>query len=645
MQVSVNKPLLETVPREGLPLRQALPLATELASLLEKAHADQAYGRLRPGNVVVTPAGQMSFVDPEPKVQPSDVAYSSPEEWNNDPIDARSDIFTFGVFFFEFLSGSNPFHKDSLEETRNAITSPDVPNPRHRVPDLPEVLEFIVCRCLRKDPNRRFQNASELKSALAELTEQLQSHDALPLTPDHTKRGYRVLIAIALSALLVVALGGWVFLSSSSRPTNESMSASRILMHEGAMLAPSLSPSGDRVAFSWTGERRSNYDVYVKPVGPGTPQRITTHGDADMSPVWSPDGRYLAFVRNAGSNAAIYVVPSNGGPERKLHDFLRTALETRYRLIAWSPDGQWIAFPASDDPKRGGSLYLLSLTSGEIRRLTTAPVGSAFGDAAPAFSPDGTKLAFIRTFTGNVGDVYLLPLSKYQPSGEPQALTSTGAVTNPVWAPDGKTILFTRFQGTSALWKLVVGSSAKPEPLRNVGELGNFADIHRTKTDSDGTRMVYTRSIFDENIWRVGVQKGSAAGQPEAILASTRRDWEPNLSPDGQRIAFASERSGKAEVWVANTNGGEPRKITSIGSFVAGAKWSPDGKRLAVITDIDGQYEIYLVDVSNGKTTRLTNSPAHETAPSWSRDGRWVYYASNRTGSFRVWRQAPDVNS
>jgi eukaryotic-like serine/threonine-protein kinase len=629
-----------------MPLRQAISFAVSLSKCLEQGHSKKQFGLIRPGNIEVDRNGCARFIDPNPKVQSADVAYCSPEEWAGKPIDARSDIFSFGVIFFEALSGTNPFLRDSFEATRTAVTGLEVPSLQQRCPELPDVIDFLVSRCLRKDPERRFQNASQLRGALEELEAQITTEASVPSRSDPTKHGYRLLLLIGIAVGLLLATGLWLAFSGGQRGDETPMNAVALLSNTGTIVSPSFSPAGDQVAFSWNGERGDNYDIYVKPVGPGAAIRLTTNADMDVSPVWSPDGRYLAFVRNNGPKAAIYLLPLSGGSERKLHEFLRTSMPSRYRLLAWSPDGRWLAFPASPDGKKGGSIFLLSLESGgEVRQLTYAPEDSAFGDSAPAFAPDARQLAFVRTYTGNVGDIFLLPLSAYRPAGDPQRLTSTGAVTNPAWTVKGSELLFTRFQGTSVIWRMEPNPAAKAGAIPGIGELGNFADVTHPREGSTAPRMVYVRSVWDENIWRVPVLRGKAQAQPEAIVTSTRRDWEPHFGPEPSKVSFASERSGSAEVWISDVDGNNPRRLTSMSSFAAAARWSPDGTRIAFVTDKHGQYEIYYVDVASGAIHRLTDSPSHETAPNWSRDGRFIYFASNRSGRFQIWKQTLEPNA
>ena len=163
----------------------------------------------------------------------------------------------------------------------------------------------------------------------------------------------------------------------------------------GLEIAPTFSPDGTQVAFSWNGEREDNYDIYVKTVGSSDVRRLTTDPAADTLPIWSPDGQQIAFLRDhPGGGTIVHSVLPSGGGERKLTDFrIGGGVSAR---IAWSPDGRWIVGRpdlTEELAKRGSwALYLIPLGSGTPRRLTEAKAPDI--DLAPAFSPDGRRLAY-----------------------------------------------------------------------------------------------------------------------------------------------------------------------------------------------------------------------------------------------------------
>jgi len=161
---------------------------------------------------------------------------------------------------------------------------------------------------------------------------------------------------------------------------------------------------------------------------------------------------------------------------------------------------------------------------------------------------------------------------------------------------------------------------------------------------ADGRRLVYSHATRDLDIWRLDLRPGAATGESQTRFASsTKNDANAQFSPDGERVAFTSDRSGQLEIWVADRQGRHPLRLTYQGSAAA-PRWSPDGKTIAFNCDAKGEREgernvdIYVISALGGPPRRVTTSPAIDATPSWSRDGRWIYFASNRSGRWQVWK-------
>ena len=133
----------------------------------------------------------------------------------------------------------------------------------------------------------------------------------------------------------------------------------------------------------------------------------------------------------------------------------------------------------------------------------------------------------------------------------------------------------------------------------------------------------------------------SGTSQPKRVsgLSSTLDEHTPHYSPDGERLAFASTRSGTEEIWIANSDGTNPLKMTSMGGpQCSNPQWSPDGKRIVFNSRREGTADLYILQPDTGEVRRITHDPSEEIEPRWSRDGQWIYFGSNKTGRFEVWR-------
>ena len=422
---------------------------------------------------------------------------------------------------------------------------------------------------------------------------------------------------------------GWV---RSSDPASVELTPIPLTSYKGYEQGPALSPDSKQVAFSWDGEKQDNVDIYVKLLDTGSPVRLTTDPAADEMPVWSPDGRRIAFVRSEQSGAqrrTIRIIPALGGSDRELLQLAPGECCT-YPALSWSPDGEWLAF--ADKAKQPGpyTLSMVSLETGERRPLTLV-TDWICGDGAPAFSPDGRSLAFVRVRTYGISDLYVLRVG----GGKPTRITRDHTkILGLSWTTDGKELVFSSSRsGSLRLWR-VRASGGTPKPLLGINATDWIGGV-----SIKGVRLIFSPQINDGNIWRVGVQGTKVTEPPKQLIGSTRDDGHPQSSPDGRRIAFASNRSGSYEIWVAERDGQNPVRVTSTGRGEnAWPTWSPDGRFIAFNSDVSGNWAIYVVDSHGGKPRALAPSPAEDAAPTWSPDGKWIYCHSNRGGSLQIWK-------
>jgi Tol biopolymer transport system component/DNA-binding winged helix-turn-helix (wHTH) protein len=401
----------------------------------------------------------------------------------------------------------------------------------------------------------------------------------------------------------------------------------------GEKYSPSLSPDGQQLAFTWNRGTDSQFSIYVKLIGTEELLRLTKQAATDFNPVWSPDGRYIAFCRIQKGENGIYIIPAIGGAERRVREAhwekqdFDDVLWLAGRL-SWSPDGKLLAF--SDRPSRNeqSSIFLLSLDSLEARRLTSP--SRTGGDFNPAFSPDGRTLAFNRGLS-----IYTVPVS----GGEEQYLSSGAQYGwGLAWTPDGRDIVFGQagfLANAGWLWKI---SARGDEPERlQFGQGGIEPSIR-------GNRLAYSRQELNLNIWRRKLDSLLSAGPPDRIISSTRMESGPQYSPDGSKIAFESTRSGAYEVWICRSDGSDLLQLTHYDSISGTPRWSPNGQQIVFDSRVfgsNGNTDIFVVDSHGGSPRMLTggaSAASSAAVPSWSRNGRWIYFASDRSGRWEVWK-------
>jgi Tol biopolymer transport system component len=464
---------------------------------------------------------------------------------------------------------------------------------------------------------------------------------------------YRVRGIIAITGVVLIALVAGVLRFHLFHPTPKVAalpmrilpvaSYPRILQRFDSR----LSPDGNRVAFTRWDEREDccNSNIYVKQIGGEKTLRLTTDPAFDYSPVWSPDGRYIAFCRRGEGKGkgAIYIVPAVGGPERKLLTFSGSGGYFEVTSLDWSPDGKYLVY-GDHTSGQFDSLFLVNLDNPNDKRpLTTPPHQTEDGD--PRFSPDGQSVAFVRTY--GRGDVFLVPTS----GGEPRRLTFEDAMINGLdWTPDGAYVTFSSESDYPndrgvGLWK-VLASGGRPEPLSLSAGVDYDHSLSR-----DGRRLVYTAYEHNTNIWQY--ERREPTGQsppPKKLIASEGENISPQFSPDGKRVAFVSTRSGNGEIWISNSDGSNPRQLTFVGRGGACCpRWSPDGREIAFQTPFTNPGgNIYVVGAEGGQPRSLdtTGRPgvagasprSWVAAPSWSRDGRWIYFGSTSSGAWQVWK-------
>lgn len=443
------------------------------------------------------------------------------------------------------------------------------------------------------------------------------------------QRKWLVGIAAFLGALLAIGVGAWV--ATNVSPSDDGpVSALPFTSFAGEEVDPALSSVGHQLAFAWRNPDRRNQSIYLMQRGAEQPLQLSPDSTVDWSPTWSPDGRFVAYAHETNGTHRVSIVPSIGGRASQTLTYRRRDLES----VAWMPDPSPRALVVSVQrrPHQAFGLSIHFPDSDSTTPLTTPPLWST-GDTEPAPSPDGSQIAFVRGTVQDAEDIFVIPAS----GGTPTRVTSDStSIDGLAWSSDGSDLLYAAERsGISGLWR-VNAEGGSPTLIRAASEGTRFS--HPTFS-LESNQLAYTQKSAQLDIWTLSRPTPYEEFTADPLLSSTQQDSDPSISPEGNRIAFVSTRSGTPELWVAQADGSAPNRLTSLGErAVHSVRWSPEGQHLSFVVRWNGQSDLYAISASGGAPSRLTRTAAEDLVPRWSRDGRWIYFSSNRTGNWEAWR-------
>ncbi|HXS97550.1 MAG TPA: protein kinase [Candidatus Limnocylindrales bacterium] len=505
MEYVEGESLAECLKRGALPVSSVLRCGSQIADALAAAHNLGIVHRdLKPANIMITATGvkvldfgvaQMARDGSSAGGFAGTQAYMSPSQLNGNPADARSDIFALGLVLHEMATGKRYRRGDAVS-----------------LPGGPPALAGAIEACLQEDDSARVQSMDALRSTLDQIRAELDR----PKRPRRRRWPWAAAAAVGLALRLGIV--GWRLLTppplpeiSVKRPTIvtplEQSSVSvpsppkppslvTLAAYEGSMRDPALSPDGRKVAFSWSrsGQRHA---IFVRDVESAQAVTQLTEGaDDDWGPAWSPDGRKIAFRRH-GPQWEIDSVPASGGLPAVLAEISPPNQQTLPQL-AWSRDGKWIVAP--DGKWSNAQLYLFNVASGERRALTHNEDGI---DHAPAFSPDGRRLAYASCDkNGNPCNVAVVTLSRDMTPRAAQILVRNTFVRGLAWTPDGRSLVYSAgagFGSPSWLWRVSLSPPRPPERIDLGGAQARHPSMPRTGELLAFTRIGSWRLMMIEN--------------------------------------------------------------------------------------------------------------------------------------------------
>jgi len=635
-----------------LPVEEALRIAREVADALEFAHTQRIVHRdikpenilLDTGHAVVADFGIARAVSAaggdrltQTGLTLGTPRYMSPEQASGElEIDGRSDQYALACVLYEMLAGEPPFSAPTAQGViakQIAQEPPDVTAARRTVP-VP--VARAIGKALSKTPADRFVRTAEFAHAL-------QVAPAMP-APRQWRVGKRAGVSVAAAIAVVLAAAaalraGWPIGPSDSTVDQLSATSHRltqVTFRDGMEQWPAWSPDGGQLVFS--AEVGGYHQLFLKELGRGEERQLTSGPRDDIQPSWSPDGTTIAFVRSAADGDKLVLGDvlgwyHQGGDVWLLE--IATGLERRIVSGAFSPsfspDGGRLAFDATwAGPRR----IWVADSAGRNPRQVTTESSEAVTHTAPKWSPDGSRLVF-RSTQNTKSDVMVVHVETQRATW----ITDDNIVDlDPVWSRSDAQVLFSSYRGGALnIWRIGVDSdghaTGPPQQLTT-----GAGDDLQTAVSHDG-RLAFTVRGTNADIWRLPVDPhtGRATGDAMPVVSTTRFESRGAWSPDGQQIAFNSDRLGEMNLWLRTLATGAERQLTSGVGGDYQPHWSPDGSHITFFSARSGSNDIWTIRVADGELRRLTRPPGINTNPFYSPDGRQIAYHSDKDGRLDLW--------
>jgi serine/threonine protein kinase len=605
-----GRSLRELLDEGPLPVRRLLVLGTQIAEGLAKAHAAGIVHRdLKPGNVMVTSDGFAKILDfglaklvhPELDANAMDAAttlardtasgmlmgtpgYLSPEQAAGRPVDYRADQFAFGALLYEMATRERPFKRATLVESLAATISDDVEPLRSKRPDVPAPLEWLIDRCLSKDPGDRYASTSDLARELASLRDHLSDLTRMPSgeLPADVKKASRPLLPWAVATLAGIGLGVAGFVLARATADVSVPSYQPLTFQRGTVTGARFGPDSKTIYFSAA-------------YGAGPSRVYQTHVDRPESKLLDiPPGFLLGVsekqelaVLLTGERSAYAVpgtlvrVPAIGGTPRGL---IEGAV-----YGDWGPDGEQLAV------NRG-------------RRGCEFPIGRQIATACSMVrvSPSGDLVAITRD-----GSVEILDLT-----GRPVASDDLSFVFGIAWSPDGREVWLTGSESGSAHDRALYALSVRGG-RRLIARIAGALTIYDVAPDGKSALVTSGAGWF-------GISAAGAAGEEEQSLDLFGRSAIAGLSADGKRVLIDETREVGTGAYLRSTDGKET--IPFMGYTARGLR--PDGAWMLV--NPRGNFSrLQLVPTGAGEQREVPLNPGLELPRDqialWSGDLRRVF--------------------
>jgi Tol biopolymer transport system component/predicted Ser/Thr protein kinase len=695
MEYLEGETLSQRLVKGPLPLEQVLQHAIEISDALDKAHRKGVTHRdLKPGNIMLTKTGtkllDFGLAKLKQEVAPANVQlsqlptandpltahgsivgtlqYMAPEQLEGKEVDARTDIFAFGAVVYEMATGKRAFEGQSQASLMVAILEREPPPMASLRPMTPPALDHVVKKCLAKEPEKRWQAASDVCDELKWIAD---GDPQAISTPTPAVKGIRALgrrgLILSVGTLLLVAvvtgLGVWNLKPSPPKPVTRTV----IALPLGQQLAgldsgPAIALTSDGTHVAYVARRGGTQQIYVRAMDSLESTPIPgTEGAVD--PFFSPDGQWVGFF----AGGALKKISVSGGAA--------LVLDSAATLLGASWGGQgMIAFA----PQNVSVIQQVLDAGGAPQPLTRFEKGES-SHRWPEFLPGGRALLFAAGPSAiNFTDAQVVVQSvgtaerrnlirggtnpRYAPSGhlvyvqggslmavafDPQRLTATGTavpvVGGVVQSPTTGAAQY-GFSATGSLVYVPGGVQSAQSRLVWVNRNGVEQPLAtparaylNPRLSPDGRRVAVTITERESHIWLYDLSRETLTRLTFEGNANTGPVW----TPDGKRIGFNSTKEGPPNIFwlLADGSGGLERLTTSEYTHVP-MSWSPDGQLLAFfeVNPTTG-YDIWVLRMGDRKAQPFLQTPFLESSPRFSPDGRWLAYISDESGHREIYAQ------
>jgi Tol biopolymer transport system component len=690
MEYVEGETLAARVARGALPLDEALACGIQIAEALERAHRQGIiHGDLKPGNVMLTKTGaklldfglarQLPSRSPQvfdtsdtstralpPNTAPvlGTLPYLTPEQLEEKPADARTDIFAFGAVLYEAITGRRAFDGDSHAAVVGAIMRAH-PRPMAETRPVPAVLDRVVATCLAKDPDERWQNAGDLARELKWIASGAVS--TAGVEPAARRSGSRAWIAVAAAlALSTLTLSAVLLLR---RVPDTGVFRTAILLPEGLLFPGAgqlggigrfaLSPDGRRVAFV-ASDPEGNVRLWVRPLD-SLAARLLPETDGAGSPFWSPDSNTIAFVAQGqlktidplsgtphtltpainatGSwnaddvilftpspTSSLHAIPASGGTPRPVTTLDTASGDILHRNPFFLPDGKHFLYVAvsarSGETTSARASYVASLDSSEPPRL---------------IMESGSPVAYSRGHLVSLRDNRLVAqafdLTRLELTGEPRPITEqvelAGPMSSPFSVAESGLLAYLPASGPGSQ---LVWFDRSGQRLGTLGEPADYGDVALSPDGRRAAVSVLDGALNTRDIWVFDIGRGVRT----RVTFNPADEVAPAWSADSTQLVFASNRAGHFDIYRKAASGvGMEEVVLEDDSEKYPTAWSPDGRSILFWTFGNEGAQVRLLNPADRSTTVFVGSPSNPAR--LSRDGRWAAYYSNESGRSEIY--------